>query len=80
MVLIAASAPLHRCDIALLRLHTDAAINKYVQPATLPKPGDELSKKTTCYVTGWGMTKGESLTHTHTHTHTHTRVSSYCII
>ncbi|XP_031423045.1 elastase-1-like [Clupea harengus] len=45
------------CDIALLRLHTDAAINKYVQPATLPKPGDELSKKTTCYVTGWGMTK-----------------------
>ncbi|KAL2091024.1 hypothetical protein ACEWY4_013287 [Coilia grayii] len=48
-------------DIALVKLLSDAAINKYVQPATLPKAGEELPDKSTCYLTGWGMTKASGV-------------------
>ncbi|XP_062400928.1 elastase-1-like [Sardina pilchardus] len=48
-------------DVALVRLLSDAAINKYVQPATLPKPEEELPDKTMCFVTGWGVTKASGV-------------------
>ncbi|XP_063072784.1 chymotrypsin-like elastase family member 1 [Engraulis encrasicolus] len=48
-------------DIALVKMLYDAAINEYVQPATLPKAGEELPDESACYLTGWGMTEASGV-------------------
>ncbi|MEQ2263787.1 Elastase-1 [Xenotaenia resolanae] len=43
-------------DIALLRLSSNAALNSYVQLASLPPSGQVLPHNNPCYITGWGRT------------------------
>ncbi|XP_029008030.1 elastase-1-like isoform X2 [Betta splendens] len=43
-------------DIALLRLASDAALNAYVQLASLPPANLILPNNNPCYITGWGRT------------------------
>ncbi|XP_008571879.1 PREDICTED: serine protease 45 [Galeopterus variegatus] len=44
-------------DLALLRLHTPVAFNKYIQPICLPEPNFNLKVGTQCWVTGWSQVK-----------------------
>lgn len=43
-------------DIALLRLSSDAQLNKYVALGFLPPSGQILPNNNRCYITGWGLT------------------------
>ncbi|XP_067940309.1 chymotrypsinogen A-like [Watersipora subatra] len=45
-------------DIALLRLAQPVTLGNAVQTACLPKASDEFTSSDTCWVTGWGDSKG----------------------
>ncbi|CAN7939699.1 unnamed protein product, partial [Ixodes hexagonus] len=49
-------------DIAIVKLRQKVNMTSAIQPACLPKSGDELPAGETLYVTGWGGTDGLSRT------------------
>lgn len=42
-------------DIAMLQLRLPVTFTPYVSPACLPRPGMPLSRRWSCWITGWGM-------------------------
>lgn len=47
-------------DISLVKLNAPVMFNDGVQPACLPYIGWYVKPGWTCYVTGWGETRGKS--------------------
>uniref|UniRef100_A0A8C5M118 Uncharacterized protein n=1 Tax=Leptobrachium leishanense TaxID=445787 RepID=A0A8C5M118_9ANUR len=47
----------HANDIALLKLATSVNFTEYIRPVCLPETSDVFADGTSCYVTGWGLTK-----------------------
>ncbi|KRZ43051.1 Serine protease 30 [Trichinella pseudospiralis] len=45
-------------DIALLRLKVEIPHSKYISPVCLPYQNQELPWGETCFVSGWGLTRG----------------------
>ena len=41
-------------DIAVLKMKQSFTFNRYLQPACLPKPGEELRPDQMCYISGFG--------------------------
>ncbi|KRX86115.1 Chymotrypsin-like elastase family member 2A, partial [Trichinella pseudospiralis] len=48
-------------DIALLRLKVGIPHSEYISPVCLPYQNQELPWGETCFVSGWGLTRGNSM-------------------
>ncbi|KAM9368186.1 chymotrypsin-like elastase family member 1 [Phaethornis superciliosus] len=55
------NSPAGGYDILLLRLSGNANLNSYVQLAALPREGTILPNNYACYISGWGLTRSDTL-------------------
>lgn len=56
-------------DIALVKAATDINPSNFIRYACLPRKQTSLSPGHYCWVTGWGVTRGEWDKHVHVHVH-----------